>query len=307
VIIVLNERAGYGRAAARWKAVRPELETKLGPLRVVTAGSIDDARDAVAGAVGSGERAVIAAGGDGTVNLLVNAIMTVEGGDALALGAVGLGSSNDFHKPVGSRSVIEGIPARIDCDRAREVDVMRVEYGYGDDGTKTGYAIINASIGISAEANYNFNHPTGFTRAASRLSVDAAIVASVIRTLATYRDIPCRIRIDGGDEGRFMVSNLGIIKNPHFAGSFCYDTPIAPDDGKLGINLCERLSRLQVLTTLAALSRKHFQGRPKTRCWEGERVVVEAGDEFALEMDGEVVRARRSEFTVLPRRLRCCV
>ncbi len=331
MLIVLNEHAGYGRAAARWCSVRPELERRLGSIETVTARSPDEARDAVRRALESEERAVIAAGGDGTVNLLVNAIMSVDGASALALGAVGLGSSNDFHKPHGSRSIIEGIPVRVDCDHAREVDVIRVDYGGVGEGegpeesaegrgadrgggdtagrgeAETRYAIINASMGITAEANYNFNHPTGFTRAASRLSVDAAILASVVRTLATYRDIPCSIRIDDHDEGEFMISNLGVVKNPHFAGSFCYDTLISPDDGKLGINLCERLNSFQVFATLAALSRRRFQGRPKTRCWKGESALVESEVEFAVEMDGEVVRARRAEFTVLPRRMRCCL
>ncbi len=124
--------------------------------------------------------------------------------------------------------------------------------------------------------------------------MNAAIVASVIETIATYRDVECRLTIDGADAGTFLVSSLGVIKNPHFAGSFCYDTPIEPDDGKLGVNLCERLTRFQVLATLAALSRKRFSGRPKTRTWIGERVLVEGARSFALETDGEVTRARRA-------------
>ena len=160
-------------------------------------------------------------------------------------------------------------------------------------------------VGTQPESSFR-TEAVEMLSAASRLSVDAGIVASVIRTLATYRYIPSGMSVDGRDEGRFMISNLGVIKNQHFAGSFCYDTCVEPDDGKLGINLCEGLNRFQVLATLAALSRNRFRGRPKTRCWPGQSVSVEGDRDFALEMDGEVVRARRAEFTVLPGKIRCC-
>jgi diacylglycerol kinase (ATP) len=318
VIVFLNPRASYGRAASRWAAIRPELERRMGSFEIVEIGSPDGARgavgvsDAVGAAAKRGERTFVAAGGDGTVNLLLNAIMELDAAEAvepdsdIVLGAVGMGSSNDFHKPFGKDSRIAGIPVRVDCGNARACDVIRIDFEDAEGRTSTRFAIINASLGITAEANAAFNAPTAFVRTARRISVDAAIIAAVIQTLAAYRDVECRLMIDGEETGVFSVSNLGVVKNPHFAGSFCYDTPIEPDDGKLGINLCEHLTRFQAIATLAALSRRRFRGRPKTRSWIGERVAVEGDRSFALETDGEVVHARRAEFTVSPRRIRCC-
>lgn len=306
MIVFLNIRASYGRAATKWARVRPELERRAGAFEVREIDSPDAVLAWVRDAAARGERTFVAAGGDGTVNLVATAIMALDDPAVVTLGAVGLGSSNDFHKPFAKDAFIAGVPVRIDCENARPCDVIRIDVADDEGRASTRFAIINASLGITAEANAGFNAPSGFVRGARRLSVNAAIVASVIRTLATYRDVECRVIIDGAGEGTFSVSNLGVIKNPHFAGSFCYDTPIAPDDGKLGINLCERLTPFQVLATLAALSRRRFSGRPKTRSWIGERVSVEGDRSFALETDGEVVQARLAEFAVLPRRIRCC-
>jgi diacylglycerol kinase (ATP) len=306
VIVFLNSRASYGRAASKWAAVRPELERRIGALDVRDIDSAGGVAASIREAVASGERTFIAAGGDGTVNLLVSAIMALDDPAAVTLGAVGLGSSNDFHKPFEKSSFIAGVPVRIDCHHARPCDVIRIDTGDDAGRASTRYAIINASLGITAEANAAFNDPARFVRAARRVSVDAAIVASVLRTLATYRDVECQLTIDGADQGAFSVSNLGVIKNPHFAGSFCYDTRVEPDDGKLGINLCERLTPFQAIVTLAALSRRRFSGRPKTRSWIGRSVSVEGNRSFSLETDGEVVRARRAVFTALPKRIGCC-
>ncbi len=306
MIVFLNTRASYGRAASRWQRVRPELEARVGEFQVEEIRCPDGVAESVREAVARGARAFVAAGGDGTVNLLVNAIMELENSADVRLGAVGLGSSNDFHKPFEADSFIAGVPVRVDCGGARAQDVIRIDFENGEGGGSTRYAIMNASLGITAEANASFNEPTDFIRAVRRLSVDAAIVASILRTLVTYRDVTCRLAIDGADEGTFSVSNLGVIKNPHFAGSLSYDTPIEPDDGTLGVNLCERLSPFQALATVAALHRRRFHGRPKTRSWIGRRVSVEGDRIFALETDGEIVHARKAEFSVLPKRIRCC-
>ncbi len=58
-------------------------------------------------------------GGDGTVHALVEALALAPRRpplDHLTLGAVGLGSSNDFHKPVGRR--VGGVPVRLSPWRA---------------------------------------------------------------------------------------------------------------------------------------------------------------------------------------------
>ena len=102
-LVALNPRAGGGRAGERWQRVRPSLSGRYACQQV----SLDaDGRwvSIVERAVTDGVRLFFAAGGDGTVNLLLNALRRTRGQvplERLVLGAVGLGSSNDFHKPIG--------------------------------------------------------------------------------------------------------------------------------------------------------------------------------------------------------------
>ena len=306
MLVFLNDRASYGRASTTWTRIEGALRERVGAFDVERVESQAGVSESMRQAAARGERVFVAAGGDGTVNLLVNAIMCLDDPPAVTLGAVGLGSSNDFHKPYSSGSFIDGVPVRVDCASARRMDVIRIVSGGDERQGATRHAIMNASLGITAEANAAFNRGRGLVRAARALSVDAAIVTSVLSTLATYRDVRCRVALDGTDLGEFSVSNLGVIKNPHFAGSFCYDTRVAPDDGKLGVTMCERLTPFQALATLAALRKRRFEGRPKTRSWTGERVSVEADRTFALETDGEVSTARSAEFSVVARAVRCC-
>jgi diacylglycerol kinase family enzyme len=66
------------------------------------------------------------------------------------------------------------------------------------------------------------------------------------------------------------------------------------------------MSALETVATLSALRKRRFAGRRKTRTWKVRSLSVRGDRVFALETDGEVVRARSARFSVAPRRLMCC-
>ncbi|MCK4410252.1 MAG: hypothetical protein KAW67_09205 [Candidatus Eisenbacteria sp.] len=314
--VFVNPGATYGTGRERWSRVEGELRRRLGHLEVEETGASGELSDRLAELVRQGERRFVAAGGDGTVNLLLNAIMTLPesglseqeypGDDRIILGAVGLGSSNDFHKPFDESAAVEGMPVKVDFDGARDRDVIRIEYEEPEGPVVTRYSLINASVGVTAEANARFNEPNWFVRAARAVSVDAAISAAVLTTLVTWVDVTCALSIDGGEPDMTSVTNLGVFKNPHFGGALCYDTPVSPDDGVLGVGLCEGMSVFETVAVLSALRKRRFAGRPKTRTWRVRSISVRGDRAFALETDGEVLQAGSARFSVAPRRAKCC-
>lgn len=102
------------------------------------------------------------------------------------------------------------------------------------------------------------------------------------------------------------MSNLGVIKNRHFAGGLRYDADAEPEGGKIGINLYAGLSLPERITSLIGFRNGWFRRRRKAACWLGERLAVASDGVFALEIDGEVVQSRSARFQVIPRAVRCC-
>jgi diacylglycerol kinase family enzyme len=309
--VFVNPGASYGAGRERWASVQDEVARRVGDLEVEEVKGEGGLAFRVSELVSVGERRFIAAGGDGTVNALVNALMAAAeappaGGENVTLGAVGLGSSNDFHKPYDESATVEGIPVHVDFDAAAERDVIRIDHTGPDGADRLRYAIINASAGVTAEANARFNEPNWLVRAARRVSVDAAITAAVATTLTSWADLTCSLSTDGSEPEMASVTNLGVYKNPHFGGALCYDTSVEPDDGVLGVALCEHMSALETVATLSALRKGRFSGRRKTRTWTARELSVHGDRPFALETDGEVVWARGARFSVAPRRLACC-
>jgi diacylglycerol kinase family enzyme len=304
--VFLNPRCHGGRGLAAWKGVAGELQRRLEGFRVEEIGPPEDLATRVSAAVEEGDRLLIAVGGDGTVNLLLNAVLACRNAEGVVLGAVGLGSSNDFHKPFRKESSIHGIPVKVDWAHAVARDVIRVEYQVGSQPPEIRHCLINASIGITAQGNLIFNGGSVFLRALQRVSVNAAILAAALKSIIGYHDFPCRLSVDDGGAATFHVSNLGVIKSRHFAGGLRYDTDLEPAAGKIGINLYAGLSLPEKLLSLIGFRQGLFRRRRKAKCWLGQRLSVESGRLFPLEMDGEVVQAGAARFQVLPGAVRCC-
>ncbi len=301
-LVLLNPGCNYGTGRRRWDKAGTGLRGRIGDFDLVEFGRRDIVKEVVARGLDSGARFLIAAGGDGTVNVILNALLELGRAGEITLGAVGLGSSNDFHKPFRKGDYAGGCSLRVSPDRVRPVDVIRIELPSG-----VRYCLLNASIGVTAEANDYFNSRSGFIRALQWASVDAAVNAAALRTLLWFRNIPLRIKVDDADDSEFEVSNMGVIKRPNFAGSLCYDTPIAPDDGRLGVNVAYGLSVFGRIGTFAAVSRGRFSGRPGTRAGYATRVEVSGPRDFAVEFDGEVIRTDRVLFTLVPKGIKVCL
>lgn len=304
-LVVVNPAARKGTAWRRYERVRPTLEQRLD-----TTTTEMTASGAWTGAVGQalaeGVRLFVAVGGDGTVHALVNALACQRGAlslSDLALGAVGVGSSNDFHKPY--RDLVAGVPVRIDGRRTTPRDVVRARYCDHVGRERSRLFLISASIGLVATANGFFNRGDRILRRLDRIWPQLAIVYAALRTLASYRNLPAEITLPSGPE-RMALTNASVLKTPYLSGSFRYDTPVPSDDGLVTVNLCHGLDRLSTLRMFLDLARGRFEGRPGTHHWRSKAIEIRLDSDADLELDGEVVQASHIRFDVTGERILLC-
>ena len=161
---------------------------------------------------------------------------------------------------------------------------------------------------MTAEANAFFNRAPGGISLLKRSWVDGAILASALLTFARYRNLELEVGLDSGRARKTLLTNLGVIKSRHFSGSFRYETGPLPDDGKLGIHVCEEMGRSEMLKTLASLARGKFTGLSKTTSSEAQVAEVRSldGTSFTVETDGEVNCTPSVRFEILSRRVQLC-
>jgi diacylglycerol kinase (ATP) len=304
-LVVINPAARHGRGGTLYAGVREAVASRFTPCEV----ELDRTglwRHALTEALSRGTRSFIAAGGDGTVNAVTSELAARRVSwplEDVRLGAVGLGSSNDFHKPV--RAALGSVPLRLDVDGSTPRDVGRAIVVNGAGERQEHCFIVSASLGVTAHANALFNRSSPALTLVRRHWLDGAILLAAISAIVHHRNLRARVRV-GGEEHACALSSLSILKTPHLSGTLRFDTPVAADDGLLAVNLCQDMGHLRLVATLAGLLRGRFAGRPGTRCWRVPMVEVVLGGEADLELDGEVVPARQIAFDVLPERIRVC-
>jgi diacylglycerol kinase family enzyme len=256
----------------------------------------------------AGHTRFLAAGGDGTVNAVVDGLLRLAPASVLErveLGAAGLGSSNDFHKP--ARRSLLGVPCRIDFAGAALHDVGVLRYTDGEGSAHRRHWILNASVGTTAEANRIFNEPGPLLRVLKRTSTSLGIVHAAAKALLTVPPRDMVLRFEDGVFHRGPVRNLGFVKSPHFAGSLVYDSPFEPASGAFFVHCLAGVSLPRLVGAFVRLSRGKWRGTHGARTWRVEAATVSnGGAPFPVEFDGEVIVAREASFSLLPRKLRVC-
>ena len=310
--ILLNLSAHGGKAAGKWKRVSEDLERQGVPHESCMPATQHELERAVELALTNGERLIVAGGGDGTVNTVLNALMNPDSNrprDDVMLGAIGLGSSNDYHKPFSPERVMGRIPVRIAHELPRRVDVGRADMRLLTGEEHVRYFLLNASVGIIAAGNaYAMSGARAF-ELLRRVNVEGAIIWAAVHAIATFRPMTVRLAIDEQPDSDLEVVNVSILKSVHFAGGMRYDTPVAPDDGEFAVNVWTQMSRPRIAAMVPRLYAGRFADHPAADCRRARTVTLRPHGPHpatALELDGEIFEITEARLSVIPRALRVC-
>ncbi len=247
----------------------------------LTAGdSIGHARDAAA------ERpdAVVAVGGDGTLNEVVNGL---DGRDT-PVGVVPLGTANDFARQVG-------IPA--DADHAMDVVLLKEPLRM-DTASLNGRRFVNVSSGgVGAEA-------TAETPTQAKAALGAlAYAITGVRKIAGFAPYNGRFRGDDFEvSGEFLLFGVG---NGRATGAGTLLTPQASvTDGLIDVCVVEAMPRKDFARLLLKFKRGEQIGQPGVHYARVRSLLVEADAPLSVNVDGEHATLERMEYRARPADLR---
>jgi YegS/Rv2252/BmrU family lipid kinase len=287
-LVVLNPVAGRGRARREWPPLADRLRRAGLDFDVVeTAGPGEAARRAERAA--RDYAAVIAAGGDGTVNEVVNGLMRAGGGSAL--GVLPLGSGDDFAKLLEPGDAA----ARIARGAVRALDVGRIRCGGAERWFANGM-----DIGFGAHAARNMRRVPGY------LTGLGAYLGALALTLVRYPTLEVRLQLDDGPVLSQRTALTAVMNGHTFGGSFRVCPDAHPDDGVLDLLIAQGVGRLEILGIVPKILRGTHTGDPRLRLVRARRVAIESHSQLLVEADGEIAfdDARRLQIEVVPGALR---
>lgn len=292
---IVNPRAGSGRARRRWPRAARLLAGRLGPVTVRFTEGPGHATTLARELAGAGYDLLIVAGGDGTLNEVVNGILM--GSAEPRIGVLPLASGGDFARTLGLSRLAPAVNA-LAAGHSRRIDAFRARFR-GPGGAPAERCFLNAaSFGLGAVAALGVR---GWCRA---VPGSARYLAAAIPTLAFGRSFRVTLSLDDGPPATFDITTAAVANGQYQGGGIRIAPEAALDDGLADITVVERVSLAEVARNLPILYSGALYSYPKVRHWRAARVRVSAETEVPVELDGEPVGTLPLEIEVLPHSLR---
>jgi diacylglycerol kinase (ATP) len=300
-VVITNPGAGSDSSGAQ--RIRERLVGRVA-CDVVEAAGWEAARQAARDAVRQGAQRVIAAGGDGTINAVINGI----GSDLarVVFGVLPSGTGNDFARALlGTKDLEAGIEA-LAAGRTRPMDVGRIRR----------YAAVSgaaAAAGSEPEPLFFVNViAAGFSAIATEevdeglkdLVGTLAFGVSAAKSLSQAQEYQAQIEFD--DEASIDLSLYNIvIANGQFIGG---GVPIAPhaqlDDGQFDVLILPAVGAAQLLALLPQILRGQHVSNEQIVVRRARQLRIRSKPALPLSVDGEAIGEWDAAYEVLPGALR---
>jgi diacylglycerol kinase (ATP) len=293
-VIIVNPTAGGGGAARLLPWLRERLISRP-DVRLHVTTRRGEAEEVAAAASAEGSDRVVAVGGDGTVQEVVNGLCGGEGPPQL--GIVPVGRGNDLARGLG----LPGDPGEawgVAIGRAtRRIDIGRATNG---DGRERWFASAGGT-GFDAQVVAVMSTRRGW--AASR----AGYLATAVAELRRLRNRPVNVRLDERPPIAGPTFMVAFANGAFYGGGMRIAPDAAVDDGLLDVCLVGDMSRLVALGQVPHLYRGTHVRHPLVSMFRVARIDVDGDPAVRIHLDGEPFGRLPLSVVVEPGRLEVAV
>lgn len=288
VAMLVNPAAGRSSGEKLATAAARRLLTRGAEVELIAAQDAEVARRQARQCVEDGADVLAVVGGDGMVNLALQALAGTDGASS-ALAVLPAGTGNDFARVLGiplrapqaaADLVLDGVP--------RPLDLGRVA-GDGLPPRWFGTVLTSGFDSLVTDRANRMRYPRG------QMRYNLATVAE----LGRLRPLPFQLEVDG--ERHELEATLIAVGNTTTYGGGMRICPHAePDDGLLAVTVVPAAGRLELIRRFPSLFRGTHVDHPEVLTFAGRRVRVDTPDMRAyadgeplgtLPLDAECVRS----------------
>jgi diacylglycerol kinase (ATP) len=250
---------------------------------------IELAQQAVAG----GARLVVAVGGDGTLNEVVNGVA----GRDVDLATIPLGTGMDFVRTHGIPTSFDDAVRVALTGAPRTIDAGRVRYRtWGGEDAERWFANVG-SVGMSGAVAQRVN---GMSKV---LGGKATFFYALTRVFFEWENTDVTVKLDDC-ERRGRMHDVVVANGVWHGGGMMLAPGAEPDDGLFDVVLIGDVGKVDFLTTAPKIYRGKHVAHPKVDVVRSARVEVDAAERLPIEVEGEQVGTTPAVFEIVPGALR---
>ncbi len=297
IFTVVNPVSAGGKTGKKWPVYRNNFHEEGIKLDIVKTGYPGQATTLVKEALSTGYRDIMAVGGDGTVNEVVNGFFSR--GELInphvRLIIFSLGSGSDYIKTLGITNDINNIIEIINNGYRDYIDLGLACY-INNEGVKENRYFVNiADSGIGGE--------TVFNQRSKKLGGLMSYLFAALKTLLNYKNKRYKLVIDNKKILHRKISSVFVANGKYFAGGM----KIAPEanlkDGKFNVIILGDLKKGETILNLYKAYTGNHLSHPKVKVVSAKQISINSKERVLLEIDGEAVGRLPAKFTILKHKL----
>ena len=301
--LVVNPRSAAGATGRQFDHIAANVREHLGDFDHAFTERPLHAAELTRHALRGGADLVIAVGGDGTINEVVNgffeearpgeAAKVIHPGAALAV--LPHGTGGDLRRTIGLDGDLRKSARHLKGKRT-PLDVGRCEYTDADGETHARYFVNVADAGVGAEVVRIANDSSKV------LGGQLTFTIASLRALAGWSDARITASLDGSPKQELAITTYAIANGRYFGGGMMVSPEAKLDDGLFHVTVWSGFTLLDFALKGGQLRDGTHVKLAGTKTASARRVRLEPGPGRVarVELDGELVGQLPATFEVLP-------
>lgn len=302
IIAVVNPAAAGAKVKKIWPKKNKYFKREFSNFEEIYTEAPGDAVKIAKKAVKEHYDYIMSVGGDGTVNEIINGMLSVEKeyrNTKLIIFPLGTGS--DLSRTLGLPSTPEGFIKLIKREKTKSIKAVKAEFLNHQQQKTTRYFLNMADCGMGAAVAKKLNQ--------SKKLIDGSLsyLISIFQVLFCYQNKEIKIEADNKLLYQGKI-NTAIIAHGNYFGGGIKIAPKADLFGdKLNLILLKDFSKMGIILNLIKAYKGDHLSHPLVESYLVEDIKISSREKVELELDGESLGSCEAEFKISKKELQILI
>jgi diacylglycerol kinase (ATP) len=295
-VVIVNPASANGSTGRRWSRNEPLFKKLLLPFEAWHTTHPGHALELAQKAVDLGYTTIAVHGGDGTINEIVNGLLSRNASE-FSLALLPNGTGADLVRTLGISHALQEAARQARNGSENRLDIGQVRF-LNPEGKPTQRYFVNVTdVGFGGDLVRYVNSHSKW------LGGKLSFLQGLLATLFRYQNKQIQIKIDDNDPFEVRASSIVVANGQYFGGGMWVAPEARLNDGIFEVVMVGDVSRIDVLMNIKRLYQGTLAEHPKVKTFKAKTIELTSDEEVLIDLDGELVGRLPARFQILPQKL----